>query len=539
MVSASLPRTRLVLWAALIPLTYAPLYLMTPHVAGWWWLPLLSTGLAAAAVALIVRTDAIDRAAVALQPHAGRLLGLAIVLYALASTLLTRARLNGFGDVSQAGIFGQSYWTLLRGYPFSNTGETVDGTLGSHFGVHFSPLLLVLTPLYALAPDPLTLIAAQAVVAALSIVPLYRLLERDVGEAGGVVLALALLAVPNFWWAGVHDFREASFLPVFLVTAYLALEHKRHGLLVFASLGALGVREEAGLAIMMLGFYALLRAHGWRMGLGLIGLGAVWIVIVVPLMTSLFWTPGLWLDPPRHFESMLGHWGATPLEAAQGMAAHPAQLSGALVNAENGRYLYRVMSPMLVIPPLLDPAWIVGLPVLALNMLSNLGWMRSPGASFSIIPATFFAIAAMRVAVRSSWHAPLARRPGYSVALGVIVLAGALPALPLTARQPEAPAPPREAARAVLRVIPKEAAVYAPLTLYPALCNRERFGCWENLKEEGRRWSLRGRYDWFVLWPDAYPPDDPRDRPLADSLASDPRYEAVPGHEPFVVFRRK
>lgn len=539
MASNALPRTRLVLWALLIPLTYIPLYLIAGPPPGWWWLPIFSTALAALAVALLERTDFFDRASVALAPHAGRILALAVVLFVVGSTLVTRARLMGFGDASQVGIFGQSYWTLLRGHPFSNTGETVDGTLGSHLGVHFSPLLLVLAPLYALIPDPLTLIAAQALVVGLAVLPLYRLLERDVGEAGGAVFALALLAVPNFFWAGVNDFREASFLPVFLVTAFLAVEHKRHVLLTFASLGALGVREEAGVAIAMLGVYALLRAHGWRVGVGLIALGGIWIAFVVPLMTTLFWTPGLWLDPPRHFESMLGQWGATPLEAAQGMASNPGALSGALVNAENGRYLYRLMSPMLVIPPLLDPAWIVGLPVLALNMLSNLGWMRSPGASFSIIPATFFAVAALRVAVRSSWHAPLARRSAYSVALGIVVLAGALPALPLSARQPAPLAPPVAPARAVLRAIPKEAAVYAPLALYPALCNRERFGCWENLKEEGRRWSLRGRYDWFVLWPDGDPPGDPHDRPLVDSLATDPRYEPVPGHEPFVVFKRR
>jgi hypothetical protein len=50
---------------------------------------------------------------------------------------------------------------------------------------------------------------------------------------------------------------------------------------------------------------------------------------------------------------------------------------------------------------------------------------------------------------------------------------------------------------------------------------------------------MRSRYDWFVIWPDEYPPDNPRDRPLADSLAADPRFEAVPGHEPFVVFKRR
>jgi hypothetical protein len=50
---------------------------------------------------------------------------------------------------------------------------------------------------------------------------------------------------------------------------------------------------------------------------------------------------------------------------------------------------------------------------------------------------------------------------------------------------------------------------------------------------------MRGRYDWFVLWPDAWPADPPRDRPLVDSLAADPRFEPVAAPEPFVVFRRR
>src|SRR5437667_270875 len=186
--SASLPRARLVLWAALIPLVYAPLYLVGRHPVGWWWLPLLSTAIAASAVALLLRTDLLDRAAV----------------------------------------------------------------------------------------------------------------------------RLALLAVPNLYWAGVHDFRDANFLPALLITAYWALEHRRHVLLVIASIAALGVREEAGLVIVMMGVYALLRSHGWRMGLGLMALGAVWTAIVIPMMSSLFWTPGLWIDPRGFFQDVLGQWGSTP-----------------------------------------------------------------------------------------------------------------------------------------------------------------------------------------------------------------------------------
>ena len=539
MASTSLPRTRMVLWAALIPLTYLPLYTVAQHPAGWWWLPLLATALAASAVALLLRSDAFDRAAAALAPHAGWLLALAILLYVAGSTLLVRARLAHFGFSSQVGLFGQSYWTLLRGHPFSNTGETIDGTLGSHLGVHFSPTLLLLAPLYALVPDPLVLVAAQALVVALATVPLYRMLARDMGEAGAAVFALALLAVPNLYWAGVHDFRDANFLPVLLITACWALEQRRHILLAVASVAALGVREEAGLAIAMLGVYALLRAHGWRVAFGLMALGAVWVAVVGPMMSQLFWTPVLWSDAPRLFAKVLGRWGDTPLEAVRGMASNPVALGGAIATGENGRYLYHLLSPLLVVPPLLDPAWIVGLPTLALNMLSQPGWMRSPGLHYSIIPATFFTLAVTRAAVRSSWHVPIARRSAFSLALGIVVLAGALPSLPLATSQPELPAPPAGPSRAVLALIPKDAAVYAPLALYPWLCNRESFGCRDALKDETRRWSMRGRYDWFVIWPDEYPPGTPDDRPLADSLAADPRFEEVPGHEPYRVFKRR
>ena len=539
MPSPSLPRTRLVLWALLIPLTYAPLYLLTPQSFGWWWLPCSSTALATLAVALLLRTQLMDRAAAALAPHAGRLLALAVVVYAGASTVAVHARLLGFGESSDLGLFGQSCWTLLHGHPFSNSVETLDGSLGSHLGVHFSPTLLLLAPLYAALPYPLTLVAAHALMVALAAVPLYRLLERDLGEAGALTLALALLAVPSFFWAGARGFRDVELLPVLLLTMCWALEYRRHVVLAVAAIAALGVREEAGLVLVMLGVYAGLRAHGWRVALGLAAMGIAWVAAVIPLATPLFWSPGLWVDPSRRFASVLGQWGATPFEAARAMAANPAPLAQALVNEPSARYLYGLLGSLLVVPPLLDPAWLPGLPAVAVNLLSRLGGMRDPAAHHSIVPATFFALAAMLVVVRASWHAPLARRSAFSLALGIVVLAGALPAIPLALRPPERPSPPAGPAREVLGIVPAGAAVYAPLALYPALCNRESFACWESLKQGAYGWSMRGRYQYFVLWPEADPPEEPRDRPLADSLASDPRFEPVAGHEPFLVFRRR
>src|SRR5262245_3459140 len=118
----SMPRMRLLLWALLVPVTYVPLYFIGRHPGGWWWLPLLSTALAAATVLLLLRTDFFDRAALALAPRAERILAAVALLYVVGSILATHASLQNFGAVPQLGLFGQSYWTLLRGHPFSNTG---------------------------------------------------------------------------------------------------------------------------------------------------------------------------------------------------------------------------------------------------------------------------------------------------------------------------------------------------------------------------------------------------------------------------------
>jgi hypothetical protein len=56
-----------------------------------------------------------------------------------ASVATASARLAALGDYSMAGLFSQSFWALLHGQGSANTHETLDGSLGNHFAVHFSP----------------------------------------------------------------------------------------------------------------------------------------------------------------------------------------------------------------------------------------------------------------------------------------------------------------------------------------------------------------------------------------------------------------
>lgn len=164
--------------------------------------------------------------------------------------------------------------------------------------------------------------------------------------------------------------------------------------------------------------------------------------------------------------------------------------------------------------------------------------MRNANDHYSMVPAVFLTLAAVRSALRVAQWAPEARRAAMAVAAGFIVLAGAIPALPIDARLEE-PRPPRAVAAAAARAIPARVPVYAPVHLYPALSRREDFGCWWSTGPLGREPDFRARYAYIVLWPAGDPPNVLRDAPLADSLAHDERFVALDGFEPYLVFKRR
>jgi len=535
----SLPERMLTAWVLLIPVAYAPLFLIGERPGR----RAFEIAAAAFALALLpgllrVRTRLLDRLAAALEPFAARLLLLAIGAHFVWSVVRAQQQLAAFADFNQLGLFSQSTWSLLRGHPYANTHETLDGSLGSHFGIHFSPTLLLIAPLYAVWPSPLLLLAFQSLALSLIPLPVYHLLRPRVGAGAAMVLALAVLAVPSFALGGPADFRDANLLPVLLLAAVWAIESRRPWLVMVFALAALGVREDTGPTLVALGLYALVRGRGVRIAAGVALLGAAWFVVVTRFVMPAFWSEGLWMNPRAFFSNVLGNWGPTPLAAARAMLTHPLAVLRAATTGESLRYLYGLLTPLLLLPPFGDWALLVALPSLALNLLSRLPFMRAVSQGYSLVPLAFLALATVSLAARVAHSALPVRRHGTALALGLIVLAGTIPALGFGLGRPDAPVPPVAEARRVLELIPEREAVYAPVSLYPALCNREDFGCWWSTGVKGREPEFRSRYAWIVLWPASDPPGEPRESALADSLAGDHRFVAHEGFAPFVVYQR-
>ncbi|MFJ3232183.1 DUF2079 domain-containing protein [Streptomyces sp. NPDC086787] len=153
-------------------------------------------------------------------------------------------------------------------------------------GDHFSPVLVLLGPVYRILPTPLTLLVAQAVLMALAVYPLTRW-ARD--QHGVKVAALVGCAVGSSWGivkAVSFDFHEIAFAVPLLAFAVEALGRRRWHAAVLWSVPLVLVKEDLGLTVAAVGGYIAWYGRRPRVGvpLALFGLlaTATEVLVLIP-----------------------------------------------------------------------------------------------------------------------------------------------------------------------------------------------------------------------------------------------------------------
>ena len=163
-------------------------------------------------------------------------------------------------------------------------------------GDHFHPILVLLVPLYWIWDDPRMLLAAQAALFAVSIVPVASFTRR---RFRGTV-ALWVAACYGASWPlerAVHfDFHEIAFAVPLIALLIDAMDRRRDRIVVAICLVLLLVREDMGAMVVLVGLLIALRRPapgqgrrrelvlgGVLAGLGLIG---YWVAtdVVIPAL---------------------------------------------------------------------------------------------------------------------------------------------------------------------------------------------------------------------------------------------------------------
>jgi len=159
------------------------------------------------------------------------------------------------------GIINQSLWTtLFAGRFFYSTVESLYIPSGVFFAIHFSPIMFLIMPVYAVFPFPEMLLALQSLIIGFGAIPIFWI-ARDVlrSRLAGVIFALMYLLYAPIQALNWHDFHMQAFLPLFFsLSLHYLIKSKWLRFFVLLIL-AMMCEEHAAIVVVFIGFYV-----GWR-----------------------------------------------------------------------------------------------------------------------------------------------------------------------------------------------------------------------------------------------------------------------------------
>jgi uncharacterized membrane protein len=316
-----------------------------------------------------------------------------LTVWILAFLLLRTLQHFSFGtNALDLSLFDYSISNTLSGRimyePFATK------ALGSHFALHFSPIIFFITPFYLFFKGPLFLIYIQVFIVGLSAVPFYLIAEQKLNSKRlAAILAAVYLIYRPLINGLMYDFHPETFFPLFFFSSIYFLYSKKnmkfYYLFLFLSIF---IREDFAIYILFLGIFLLLRKDKRITGLITISICLIYIFAVffffIPLFRS---AAGLHTD-----YGFLANWkdyGNSGLEIIGSMITQPIKVLTEAGILNTLMKSLNLIGPLLLIPFL--SSWsILAIPPLLIAALSRIPLMSSFGIyySYSLFPFLFISV---------------------------------------------------------------------------------------------------------------------------------------------------
>ncbi len=283
------------------------------------------------------------------------------------------------------GIFSQMYHYLSKTFvPFTTCERDM---LLSHFAVHFSPILYLGLPFYWLFPHPSTILALQAFVVALGILPIYKL-AKHFNLSDNKTLAVIIIYVlhPTVIANNFYYFHENCFLTVLLLaTFYFAEKGKSLPTYIFALLTMM-VKEDAPVYVLLFGLYLLFSNKSKLKGGILCTLSVVYFAVVTKLM-SIF---GQGIMTYR-YENFIFDKNGSIYSVVINIIKNPAYLFDQLLKIEKLEFLILMLVPMALLPfAIKKPSRLILLiPMILINLMTEYKYQYDIGFQYTYASVAF------------------------------------------------------------------------------------------------------------------------------------------------------
>ena len=264
------------------------------------------------------------------------------------------------------GIFDQA----VRNYahlkpPFA----PIKGYQYNLLGDHFHPLLIVFSPFYWLWDDPRVLLLGQALAVAACVPVLVRMCDRRMGPVLSRLMVMIFMVSWPLQGLIDFDFHEICLAMPLLCLAFDALDRRHPAAFLTWSILLIGVREDMGLVVTMLGIVWIVQPHRdhaqpletrqqLTVGIAMALIGAISFVLVVGVLIPHFSGGGSY-----------GYWdypdlGTGPSAMVQSILTHPGGAFHLVVDNATKRQTIGWLALPLLCLFLLSPRWIAATPLI-------------------------------------------------------------------------------------------------------------------------------------------------------------------------------
>ena len=405
-------------------------------------------------------------------PRTHRLVSIGAALYLGGMTVLVTKRWldwrYGFDD----GIFQQCLATVTGG-----------DARGLWQCGHWSPVWLLVAPLFKLWPSGLTLQLLQAVLLGSAVVPAYALARRYLGPAAAPFALLVLFYPPVVAYA-YNDVHEAAFVPVLVWGLLWAIDGERYVWFALLAIVAIDVREDASIGLAVFG--CALAVHALRTPRGAsacgiftgfrrpraVALAGGALAIGGATVAALY----LWLVHP--YEDLGTHLGGLyvypfardPRALLVALASDPRHFAD-VITFEKITYVVRLLAPLAFLP-LLSRWSLLALPELCIILLSSNRDLWTPELQYVALLAPWLQFGALAGLHRLQQRSvPLAARwlwTATAVTAAIILFAN-----PMHIGRNQTPAHARADAERAFAALPDGARVALPIPWFARIAARQ------------------------------------------------------------------
>lgn len=305
------------------------------------------------------------------QRAAWWLLLVAILVYASVMSLQATLRYDTFKATAfDLGNMDQVLWNTIHGRWFQFTNQAVDWYgPPTRLALHFEPILLPLSLLYAFGADPHLLLVFQTLALASGALPVFLLTRKYIPEWPllATLMAVIYLISPALLGLNIFDFHPISLATPFLLYAVLALTYRRYGWFILACILAAACKEDIPFTLAILGLFLIWKYKLPRLGIALMIGSLLWSFMAFGIIIPHFY-PGAQHNNFWYRYEVLG---SSPSAAIGNLIIHPWLLFTTFITFDRFYYLASLFRSTGFLC-LLAPEWLLlALPGLAENLLST------------------------------------------------------------------------------------------------------------------------------------------------------------------------